>query len=135
MLCGEPMALSVMVTAAVSAPNTVGVKCPWMVQFAPAARLDPQVFANTNEEAPVPVRPMLVMSRVAPPVLVKVTCCVGLCAPTFSMPNDKLVAESDAAGGVSPVPLSAIDCGEPPALSVMVTVAVRAPVVTGAKRP
>src|ERR1035438_660897 len=95
MLCGEALALSAMITAAVSAPVTVGVKCPWMVQFAPAARLDPQVFANTNEEAPVPVRPMLVMSRVAPPVLVKVTCCVGLSVPTFSLPNDKLVAESD----------------------------------------
>ena len=75
MLCGEPVALSVMVTAAVSAPVTVGVKCPWMVQFAPAARLDPQVFANTNEEAFAPVTLMLAMAKAALPVLVKVTCC------------------------------------------------------------
>src|ERR1035438_10391512 len=134
MLCGEPMALSVMVTAAVSAPNTVGVKCPWMVQFAPAATLDPQVFANTNEEAPVPVRPMLGIARVALPVLVKVTCCDALSVPTFSLPNDKLVAESDTVV-LNPVPLSLIDCGEPLALSVMVTAAVSAPTTVGVKCP
>ena len=71
-----------------------------MVQFAPAARLDPQVFANTNEEAFAPVRPMLVMSRVAPPVLVKVTCCVALCVPIFTLPNNRLVAESDTVVGL-----------------------------------
>jgi len=48
MLCGEPGALSVMVTAAVIRPPAVGWKCPWMVHCAPAATLVPQVLANTN---------------------------------------------------------------------------------------
>jgi len=78
MLCGEPGALSVMVTAAESGPAVVGVKCPWMEQFAPAARLDPQLFANTNEEASVPVTAMLEMDRAMVPVLVKVTLCEAL---------------------------------------------------------
>src|ERR1035438_427303 len=98
-----------MVTAAVSAPATVGVKCPWMVQFVPAARLDPQVFANTNEEAFAPVTLMLAIARVAPPVLVKVTCFDALAVPTISLPNDRLVADSDTVV-LNPVPLSLIDC-------------------------
>jgi hypothetical protein len=82
MLCGDPEALSVMVTAAVRAPVAVGVKCPWMVQLAPIARLDPQLFANTNEEAFVPVTAMLVMASVELPVFVNVTLCERLVVPT-----------------------------------------------------
>jgi hypothetical protein len=73
MLCGDPVALSVIVTAAVTAPVAVGAKCPWIVQFAPTARLVPQLFANTNEDAPVPVTVMLVIANVAVPVLVITT--------------------------------------------------------------
>ena len=89
-----------MVMVAASAPVAVGVKCPWIVQFAPAARLDPQVFPNTNEEASAPVRLMPVINRVALPVLVKVTLFEALATPTFSRPNGKLVAESDTVVGV-----------------------------------
>ena len=46
-----------------------------MVQLAPAARLVPQLFANTKEDASAPVRAMLEMAIVAPLVLVKVTYC------------------------------------------------------------
>ena len=46
--CGEPLAESVMVMAADMAPFAVGAKCPWMLQFAPAARLVPQLLPNTN---------------------------------------------------------------------------------------
>jgi hypothetical protein len=75
---GESDALSVMVTAAVNALADAGVKWPWMVQFAPAARLDPQLFANTNEEAFVPVTAMLVMASFELPVFVRVTLCERL---------------------------------------------------------
>jgi hypothetical protein len=78
MVCGEPVALSVMVMAAVRAAAVAGVKCPWMVQFAPAARLDPQLFANTKEDASVPVTAMLVMASTELPVFVKVTLCERL---------------------------------------------------------
>jgi hypothetical protein len=95
-----------------------------MVQFAPATRLDPQLFANTNADASVPVTVMLLMSRVALPVLVKVTLCDALVDPTCTLPNAKLVADNETVVAVTPVPVSAMDCGEPVALSVMVTVAV-----------
>jgi len=129
------MALSEMVMDAVRAPVVVGPKCPWMVQFAPAARLDPQEFANTNDEASVPVTAMLVIVIVEPLVLVIVTVCEALLVPTYWAPNERLVGDRDTAGGVVPVPLSETICGEPMALSVMVIAAVRAPVVVGPKCP
>ena len=72
MFCGDPLALSVIVTAAVNVPVAVGAKCPWIEQLAPTARLVPQLFANTNCEAFVPVTATLVMLRAAAPVLVMV---------------------------------------------------------------
>ena len=47
MVCGEGLALSVIVMVAVSGPSTVGAKCPWIEQFAPTAREDPQLFAKS----------------------------------------------------------------------------------------
>jgi len=46
-VCGEPVALSVIVMVAGSEPDVVGAKCPWMMQLAPAARLAPQLLAKT----------------------------------------------------------------------------------------
>jgi hypothetical protein len=71
--CGELVALSVMVMAAANAPADAGAKWPWMVQLAPAARVAPQLFANTNDEASAPVTLMLEIVSVASPVLVIVT--------------------------------------------------------------
>jgi len=135
-VCGEPVALSVMVMAPESAPLAVGAKCPWMVQFAPTARVVPQLFAKTNEDAFAPVTAILVMVSVAVPVLVIVTDCDPLDEPTFTVPNERLVAESvTGAIGAAPVPLNAMVCGEPATLSVMVTAAVTAPAAVGAKCP
>ena len=134
MLCGEPAPLSVIVTAAFSAPAAVGAKCPWMVQLAPTVRLVPQVLAKTNEDAFAPVTAMLVIANAAVPVLVMVTDCDPLDVPTVVEGYDRLVAES-VTGGSTPAPLSAILCGELLALSVMAMAAVNAPVVAGAKWP
>ena len=107
MLCGEPIALSVMTILAVSAPATVGPKCPWMVQLAPTARLVPQLFANTNEEASVPVTAMLVMDNAPVPLLVTTTVCDALMVFTLTEPNERLVADR-VTGAARPVPLSAM---------------------------
>jgi hypothetical protein len=132
MLCGEPVALSTTVTSGVSAPSAPGGKCPWIVQLAPAARLVPQLFANKNEDAPVPVTLMLVIDIVELALLVKAILCDPLVVPTQWLSNDKLVADGDG-GGRRPVPLSEILCGEPPALSVMVIAAVSVAATSGAK--
>src|ERR1700735_142745 len=104
-----------------------------MEQFAPAAKAGPQVFAKTNEEASAPVTVMLVKDKAAVPVLVRVTVFDPVDDPTVSSPNDRLVADRETAGAATPVPLSAIVCGEVEALSVMVMVAVRAPAIKGGK--
>ena len=106
-----------------------------MLQLAPAARLDPQLFPNTNEEAFVPVTAMLEMVKVVLPVFVMVTVFEALAVPTSWLPNDKLVGDSVTGDALTPVPVSAIDCGDPLALSVMVTAAVSAPAAAGAKWP
>ena len=132
MVCGEPAALSVMVTAAVIAPPAVGSKCPWIVQFAPTARLVPQLFANTNDEALAPATAMLEMDTLALPVFVTVTDCDSLEAPTFTEPKERLLSDSViGAAGSKPVPLNAMLCGDPAALSVIVTAAVIAPWAVG----
>jgi len=132
-VCGEPLALSVIVMDAVSAPVVVGARWPWMVQFAPTARLVPQVLANTNEDAFAPASVMLVIVNAAVPLFVIVTDCELLEVPTVVAGKEMLVAESVT--GATPVPLSAIDCGDVLALSVMVTVAFNAPAAVGAKCP
>ena len=134
MLCGDPLALSVIVIAAVCTPVAVGAKCPWIEQFAPTATLAPHVFANTNEDALAPVTPMLVIDSAVVPVFVSVTYCDPLISFTVTEPNDKLVVDK-VTGGTKPVPLNAMLCGDPAALSVIVTAAVKAPLIVGAKCP
>ena len=112
MLCGDPAALSVIVTAAVSAPVAAGAKCPWIEQLAPTTKLVPQVFPNTNEDASPPVTAMLVIDSVAVPVLVIVTDCDPLSASTAVGAYEMLVADR-VTGGTTPVPLNAMLCGEP----------------------
>jgi hypothetical protein len=108
MLSGESPALSVTVIAALNTPSAVGVKCPCMVQLAPAARLVPQLFKKKNEEAFAPVTVMLDMASVTPPVLVMVTCCDALVVPSAWFENERLEFEKVTVGGVPPVPLSAM---------------------------
>jgi len=45
-VCGEPVALSVTVTVPALVPATVGVNVIEMVQFAPTATLNPQLFVS-----------------------------------------------------------------------------------------
>src|SRR3989449_431408 len=71
-----------------------------------------------------PARTMLVMLRVAVPLLVRVTVCAGLVVLRRGVPKARLVGAKVTAGTI-PVPASDTDCGLPGASSVMVTVAVR----------
>src|SRR3989442_4990505 len=73
-----------------------------------------------------PARAMLVMLRVAVPLLVRVTVCAGLVVLRRWSPKARLVGAKVTAGTM-PIPASDTDCGLPGASSVMVTVAVRAP--------
>ena len=104
-----------------------------MVQLAPDAKLVPQLFENTNDEASAPVTLMLLIVKVGLPVFFSVTLWEALVLPTSRLPKERLVADRDTVVSADPVPLSAMLCGEPVALSVIVTLAVNAPDVAGAK--
>ena len=68
-VCVAGLALSVMVKEPLREPLAVGVKVTLRLQLALAARLEPQVLVW--EKSPLAV--MLVMLRVALPVLLRVT--------------------------------------------------------------
>jgi len=134
MVAGDPGSLDVMVTKAVTRPVAVGAKCPWIVQLAPIARLAPQLLPKTNEDAFVPVTAMPLTVKGELPTLVIVTCSDTLDVPTVVAANARLLGER-VIEEVTPVPLSAIVCGEVVSLSVMVTIAVMGPVAVGWKCP
>src|SRR5438128_12375540 len=73
---------------------------------------------------------MPLIVRVVVPTLVSVTVFAGLVVPMVSMPKVRLVGESFA---VVPIPLSVTFWGLPAALSVMLSAALRVPLVVGLK--
>ena len=66
-LCGEPVALSLMLIDADRGPDAVGVKVTEIVQLAPAATLLPHVLVWWKSDALVPVTPTPVMDSAALP--------------------------------------------------------------------
>jgi hypothetical protein len=129
--CGDPAALSAMLSVAVSEPAAAGLKLTVILQLAFAATLVPQALLSENEAALVPVMVIAVLASVSAafPVLISVTVCVAV-EPAVVAAKLKLAAERLAAAP-SPVPLSETVCGAPAALSAMLTVAVSAPIAAG----
>src|SRR2546428_36708 len=128
-----------MATVAARPPVAAGVNVTVKAQLADAATGPPaRGHGATPEPATAkspgfePARAMLVMLRVAVPLLVRVTVCAGLVVLRRWSPKARLVGAKVTAGAM-PIPASDTDCGLPGASSVMVTVAVRAPVAAGWK--
>ena len=63
---GLLLALSVTVSVALRDPAAAGVKVTLIVQFPPAATLDPQLLVCPKSPGLVPVKPTLVMVKAAP---------------------------------------------------------------------
>jgi hypothetical protein len=126
--CGEPNALSVMLTAALSAPDAAGLKVTVITHEPAAATLVPHVLVCVNELVLVPVMATLVMGSAAELLLVSVTAWVVAATPIPVVGNVRLAVESTTA---LPVPLIAIVCGEAGALSATLSVAVSAPAAVG----
>src|SRR5256712_478744 len=93
--CGLPGASSVMVTVAVRALAAVGVNVRLTRQLAPATTVAPfvQVVPAAMAKSPgfKPARTMLVMLRVAVPLLVRVTVCTGLVVMSRCVPKSRFV--------------------------------------------
>ncbi len=130
--CGLPAALSAMAMLAPRAPVADGVNVTVIEQFADAATELPQVFVCAKSPLFVPVTPILVMESAVFPLLVSVTDCDALVAPTFWLPNAITGAERVAVAA-RPFPVSVIDCGLFGASSVITTEALRAPLALGVK--
>ncbi len=110
----------------------MGVKVAVIAQLAPALREAPQVFDCANSPPLVPVTAKAVMFRVSTPLLVKVTICAALVVPTTWALKLRLVAERLTPGPVL-VPVKLTACGLSAALSLRVSVPLRAPKAEGVK--
>ena len=125
--------MSVIVSVPVRLPAAVGVKITEIAQPVPAATLVPQVFVWAKS----PDVAIDEMVSPAVPELVSVTVCGALAVPSVCEANVRLLGESITAGdvitGTAPVPLNVTVWGDPLALSVIVSIPVRAPTAVGVK--
>jgi hypothetical protein len=122
---GLPAALSAMLSTAVRAPRAAGVKVTVIVQLPPAATELPHVLVTAKSPGFAPVAPILVIVKLAFPVLVRVTACGGALVPTAKLPNVRVVMERLTCE-VVPVPERLTVWGLLAALSVMVSAALSA---------
>ena len=84
--CGLATALSVIVIVPLRVPVVVGVKVTLIVHLFETATKAGQLFVCAKS----PLDMILVMFRVAKPLLVRVTDCVGLVVPTTALLNVEL---------------------------------------------
>ena len=95
-LCGEPVALSVMERLADKVPAEAGSNSTETVQLAPAARVEPHVFADAvNDDASAPVMASDVRVTVPVPVFFTVTFCAADGDPTVADANVRLLGETE----------------------------------------
>ena len=120
---------------AVRGPAARGRKLRVALQLAPAVRKPEQDVVPLKSPASAPVIETAPMVSAPVPVFVSVTDWAAPAVPTVSVPNARDVALSEATGVpvFTPVPVRATDWGEPVALSVNVSLAVRAAAAAGLK--
>jgi hypothetical protein len=129
-VCGEPLALSVIVSVPVRAPTAVGVKVTETMQLAPAATLAPQVLVCAKS----PEAAIEVTANAPVPGLDRVSVWAALVVPTVADAKVRADGESIMPGVATvPVPLNGTVWGEPVALSTIVSTPVRVPAVDGVK--
>jgi hypothetical protein len=92
--CGLAVALSVIVIVPLRAPVVVGVKVTLIVHVAETRKNAGQLFVSAKS----PLATILVMFRVAEPLLATVTDCAGLVVPTTTLPNVTLGSDKLTVG-------------------------------------
>lgn len=131
-VCGLPARLSAMVTAAVRSPMAVGENFTRIVQLPPPPNEVKQLLVSEKSPTLAPVTVMLLMVKLALPVLVMVTAWAELVVPTFWLVKVRVPLEK-LTPPLFPEPCKATDCGLPAALSVIVRAVVRGPAALGLK--
>jgi hypothetical protein len=131
--CGDVAALSAIVKLAERFPAIVGANVTVIVQVAAGAILLPmQVFVLLKSAPLVPATVTALTVNAAFPLLVIVIAWPALVVPIFWLANVRLTGESMTPGASAiPRPLSATDCGESAALSVIERLAERFPAAVG----
>jgi len=126
-LCGEPVALSVMLMEAAYVDVEAGVKVSERVQVEEAARVVPQVVVSAKSEGLAPPSTMALMVRLALPMLERVRVWVSAVVPTLVVGNASAEGDREAmgTGAAVPVPLRATVWMEVAALSMRLSDAVR----------
>jgi len=109
-VCGLPTALSIMLTEAARLPIAAGVNLTLIVQLALTATELPHVEETVKSLEFVPVAAMLVMVKLAFPVLVRVTDCAALVVPRFWLAKVRAPLERLTTGPL-PVPVNATASG------------------------
>jgi len=89
------------------------------------------VLSSRNDVGLIPPSVMESNSTTAVPELVSVNVFNAAVDPAFSVPNAKVVALSFNTGTAVPVPVNVTFWGDPVALSVTLSVPVRAPAAVG----
>ena len=135
-VCGLLLAESAIVSVADRVPVVVGLNSTDTPQLAEAATLEPQALAEMTKSpgfVPVSETLLMVIDELVP--LVSVEDCAALIEPTFTDPNERLVGLMLTLPLVPPgaYPERATVCGEFVAESVKLRVAVKVPLVVGAK--
>jgi hypothetical protein len=126
------LAESVKVRVAERAPDAEGLNTTLTEQVALTAKLAPQVLLEIVKSAEfVPVIATLLIEKAAALTFFSVVDFAPLLEPRLMAPNARDVGETDAP--TVPRPESATVCGLPLAVSLKFRVAVRVPVVVGAK--
>ena len=120
-----------MVRLALSVPTAAGLNATKMMQFAPGARVVPQVLTCVNEVALVPEIAIPAISSVVLPALVTVTLFASEVVPTAVDANVRLVPLNVTESSAVAVPLSAAVCGEFVALPATLSDAVFTPAEAG----
>jgi hypothetical protein len=130
-VCGDPLALSVMLTLAVNDAADRGVNVTLMRQLPPGATEDPQLLFCEKSAAFVPVIEMLETDRAAVPVFCSVVEIGALGTLTAVFGKAILAGFSDTSGVPVPVPVINCVCGEPWPESIICMFALKDPVVPG----
>ena len=119
-----------MLSEAVRVPAAEGLNMIAIVQLPPAATGWLHVSFSVKSAASAPLKAMLLMLKVALPVLLRVTVCAVLMISSGWLPKARLVGERLTRAAV-PVPERLTVWGLPLALSEMLTAAVRLPLAEG----
>jgi len=131
-VCGEPVTLSPTVIVADREPATAGVNVTAMVHVPLIATLPEQAVVSVKSPELVPVTLTEVMVRTAVPVFLTVTVCAALDEPRATEPKLSEAGLNEMAGAAAtPVPFSAMVCGEPVTLSPTVIDAESDPATAG----